>query len=158
MTRILVLSSLLLAAACGASSSSTPAPAVRSQEAPTVRSDADSAHAECVDLFERQRTCSAEYIPALVDIRVRHDLPAGIAAADREGGRAALVAEAQAEWAADSTDDAIAATCRHIVDGTEPAALDRHRQQAATCLAASDCAGFVACIAPATEAWLTAGK
>jgi hypothetical protein len=155
MTRILVLSSLLLAA-CGASSSPAPAPAVRSQEAPTVRGDADSAHADCVTLFERQRTCSAEYVPALVDIRVRHDLPAGIAAADREGGRAALVAEAQAEWAQDSTDEAIAATCRHIVDGTDPAALDRHREQARACLAASDCAGFVACIAPATEAWLTA--
>jgi hypothetical protein len=159
MTRMfaLAIAATALLAAC-ASSSPAPSPAVRSQPGPTVRADSDSAHADCVALFERQRTCSAEYIPALVDIRVRHDLPAGIAATDREGGRAALVAQAHDEWRSDSTDEAIAGTCRHIVDGSDPAELDERRAQVATCLAASDCTSFVACIAPPTEAWITARR
>jgi hypothetical protein len=156
----LAIASTALLAACGSSTTSAPAPSptVRSQEGPTVRGDVDSAHADCVALLERQRECSAEYVPALVDIRVRHDLPAGIAATDREVGRAALVAEAQEEWRGDSTDEAIAATCTRIVDGSEPATLDQYRAQAATCRSASDCASFVACIAPATEAWITAKR
>jgi hypothetical protein len=159
MTRMIALAiaATALLAAC-ASSSPAPSPTVRSQQGPTVRGDSDSAHADCVALFERQRTCSAEYIPALVDIRVRHDRPAGIAASDREGGRAALVAQAHEEWRGDSTDEAIDGTCRHIVDGSDPAELDGRRAQVATCLAASDCASFVACIAPATEAWITARR
>jgi hypothetical protein len=160
MTRMIALTATALLAACGSSSSSAPPPSpnLRSQQGPTVRGDADSAHADCVALLERQRTCSAEYIPALVDIRVRHDLPAGIAATDREVGRAALVAEAHEEWRADSTDQAIAGTCNHIVDGSDPGTLEQYRAQAATCRGAGDCASFVACIAPATEAWLTAQR
>src|SRR5690606_8363595 len=115
MTRT-ILSSLLLAlvagaAACGgadkpASSSTTAGP--QGNPAATDPSPRDT----CVALFERQRECTDLYLPALVDARVENDIPAGIAAKAAEpGGRDEIMATAQTEWANDSTDASIGATC-----------------------------------------------
>lgn len=138
-----ILSALLLstAAACGASeplpnATATPVPP------PVVKSSAETdLQAVCVSAFERQRSCSDTFIPTLVDARVRADVPAGIAEADRTRGRQALVAEANAEWQEDSTDQAIAATCRNLA--AQPPAGAREAME--RCLAESECQAFSTC-------------
>src|SRR5438067_7192500 len=65
------------------------------------------ATASCVRLFQRQRTCTQDFIPALVDLRRSLDRPAGIAQGDRQE----TIAAALEEWKSDSTDEAIGTTC-----------------------------------------------
>lgn len=102
----------------------------------------------CVKTFERQRSCTAAFIPALVAARVAADRPAGIAARDRREGRARLVAEALEEWKADSTDAAIAKGCREKVARLPPGEAPPVAVFEA-CLAKASCADFVACLIPA---------
>ena len=94
----------------------------------------------CVELLTRNRTCTDDYLPALVDLRARHDRPAGIAAkvsADREG----VIAEARTEWQTDSTDEAIAAVCAKAAASEDPASAEPAR----ACLAEQSCGAYVAC-------------
>ena len=110
-------------------------------------------HALCVQLFERNRTCSDVYIPALVDARARNDAPAGIAAqvaADRDG----VIAQARAEWANDSTDAAIDATCTAIVEHLSQADLD-DVGTARSCLAQTECTAYTTCSMPIFEKHFT---
>lgn len=135
---------LTLAAACGASeppasgtqtnrASELPAPEVkRSAEAP-------EAHETCVAVMRRQRECTDAFIPALVDARVRADVPAGIAQKDQELGREALVERALEEWATDSTDAAIDASCDQAAG--HPELVDR----AKACMNQTACDAFSAC-------------
>ncbi len=103
----------------------------------------------CTQVFQRARTCTDSYIPALVDARARHDRPAGIAEAvknDRDG----VIAQAKAEWAGDSTDAAITASCGNIVAGL----TDDDRglaDDARACVAQADCGAFTTCIMPIFE-------
>lgn len=102
-----------------------------------------SADDTCAQVFRQQRTCTDKYIPALVDLRAKLDLPAGIkskVASHRDD----VIAQAKDEWKKDSTDDAIAATCKKI-----PA--DAPVADAKACLAKTGCDAFVACIIPVTE-------
>jgi hypothetical protein len=111
-------------------------------------SDAD-AHALCVKMFVRDRQCTDQYIPALVDARARKDMPAGIAAevkSDRDG----VIAQAKQEWANDSTDAAIDSTCNAIIAHL----TDADRADAPTmaqCLEQADCGAYVACQLPVLE-------
>lgn len=102
----------------------------------------------CVRLFVRQRACTAEFIPALVEARVKADKPAGIAETDRQQGRDKLVKQALEEWKSDSADAAIARTCASL------ALPSPALEQADACLAQLDCAGFVKCVIPALSSTL----
>jgi len=156
-----ILSVLLLAAlvpGC-ASSSGAPAAGARTVEPPVIAADrSDDADPDCQAVFRRMRTCTDAWIPALVALRVRADVPAGIAETDRAIGRDALVARAREEWSHDSTDEAIGATCRRLGAALDPADADRVREASRACLAEATCDGFTACISPVVAAHLEPGS
>jgi hypothetical protein len=102
----------------------------------------------CRSLLARARECKAIYLPALVAERVRLDIPVGIAAADQQGGREALLAEALEEYAQDSTDAAIEATCEQLAAALPPERADRLVATGNACLARGACEPFAACAAP----------
>ncbi|HEU5059221.1 MAG TPA: hypothetical protein VFU21_21965 [Kofleriaceae bacterium] len=136
--------SLIPWAACGASdppaAGGTQSNAAQEVPAPQVKASAGAdAHATCVAVIRRQRDCTDVFIPALVDARVRADMPAGIAGKDKEMGRDALVAAALEEWKVDSTDDAIDATCDKAAG--HPELVDR----AQACMDETACDAFSAC-------------
>jgi hypothetical protein len=140
MSRVLavafVLSSTLALAATGCET-----PAAANPAKPMQAANAPDDHALCVQLMDKSRECTAAFIPALVDARAAADQPPGIAAqvkADRDG----VIAQANQEWANDSTDAAIDASCSKLPP------LDADRDTAKSCLAAADCAGFVSCAMP----------
>ena len=148
----LLVSSLI--AACGASDPSAPSEPV-SPAAPAAAPAPASSEAGpiemCRDTFVRQRECQDTYLPALVDLRVRLDVPAGIAARDREEGRESLLAVAEEEYADDSTDEAIAATCDKIVGESSPEMIDAMAPRMSECLAHDSCGPFVDCVLAITE-------
>jgi hypothetical protein len=150
-----MLSSLLLAlvagaAACGGSdkpAASDTTTTTQAQAAPATPRDT------CVAMFERQRACTDIYLPALVDARIANDRPAGIAARAAEpGGRDAMLATAQTEWANDSTDASISATCDDVLAKMPPEQSEGMMGQANQCLAADGCQAFVDCVIPMTVA------
>jgi hypothetical protein len=155
MTRTILPSVLLAlalvagAAACGgadtpAASGTTTTPQAQPATAGTPRDT-------CVALHERQRECTDIYLPALVDARISNDLPAGIAAKAAEpGGRDAIMATAQSEWANDSTDASISATCDNVIAEMPPEQAEGLAAQANQCLAADACQAFVDCVVPLT--------
>lgn len=137
-----------LIAACGASEpadTSEPAAAAVPSPTPAVAPSGADHHESCRKMFVRQRECGEEFLPALVDLRVRLDVPAGIAEADRDQGRQALLATARREWAADSTDEAIAARCDQIVADNPPETLEALEPRSGECLAHDSCQPFVDC-------------
>lgn len=140
---------LSLAAACGASE--PPAAGGTQSNAHVLRGTEVKSSAEkgegydtCVAVFRRQRDCTDAFIPALVDARVRADVPAGIAGKDKELGREALVAGAREEWQDDSTDAAIDRTCTAVTGAGTPGAPELITA-AEACLAESSCESFSAC-------------
>jgi hypothetical protein len=140
-----ILSATLLSSfalvGCGSSEPAETTPAVTTAPSPVVKSSGKDPYDVCVATFERQRACTDTFIPALVAARVEADRPAGIAEADKNEGRDALLATAHEEWKHDSTDESIAATCKKLVDSA-PAGLT---DEAEACLAESDCSGFSTC-------------
>src|SRR4051812_46532000 len=93
--------SILAVAGCSSTGSNAPTKQAIMVAAPTVQaydSRAQLRHT-CVAMLERARTCTDDYLAMLVDVRVRLDHPAGIAAMDRDRGRKSLLAEAHEEWA-----------------------------------------------------------
>jgi len=134
---------IALAAACGTTHDATP------NTQPTTKLQAMSStvdnQAFCVQGFQRARTCTDDYIPALVDARAKVDHPSGIAA-EVAKDRDAVIAKAKQEWANDSTDDAIAANCQQIMSSGafDPASIDAGK----ACMAQTECAAFTACIIP----------
>jgi hypothetical protein len=125
--------------------------------APTTESTAlagEDATAICTSVITRQRECSGTFVPALVDLRIRLDRPAGIAARGSGDGRAALVAAALDEWRADSTDQAIAATCSAVRGSAKSRSIDHHLVRAEDCLAQDSCDAFVSCLEPVLESFL----
>src|SRR3954467_11758301 len=103
MTRLAILALLVSsAAACGTTSEAAPAAKAKPSD-----------HDVCVSVFQKQRSCTDQFIPALVDLRAKHDNPAGIAAKVK-ADRAGVIKEAKAEWANDSKDAAIDQTCTKL--------------------------------------------
>jgi hypothetical protein len=97
----------------------------------------------------RARTCTSDYIPALVDARARQDKPAGIAAEvakDRDG----VIAQANVEWAEDSKDENIAAMCQHLAGNPSPE-MQADADTIKGCLAAASCSDYTACSMPVFE-------
>ncbi|HSK00612.1 MAG TPA: hypothetical protein VK932_05200 [Kofleriaceae bacterium] len=136
--------------ACSASEASAPPPVAPAQAEAEARSGNNpGARATCVDVFTRNRTCTAQYIPALVDLRAKYDQPPGIAA-EVAADRANVIAQANEEWAVDSTPEAIDATCTKIAASLSPGdQADLGGVQA--CLAIGDCAAYTACVMPYFE-------
>jgi hypothetical protein len=151
MVKHTLLALSLTLAACGPSTSN---PKGSTGLAPAVA--AADAKAGCVKLREKQRSCTADFIPALVDMRVKIDLPPGIAAAARTDGRDALVAKAHEEWKNDSTDASIAAMCEKMP--MPPGVTPAQRAAVAKCLSAPDCKAFVGCFLPILEEVMAAAK
>jgi hypothetical protein len=120
----------------------------RAPEATSLDDPAPGTQASCRALMQRQRACSAAFIPALVDARVERDEPAGIFARAHEIGREALVAEALEEWKADSRDEAIDGVCAEIARTIAPARVSELERSVGTCLQRSGCEAFVACAVP----------
>lgn len=115
--------------------------------------------ATCRESFARQKTCTDDFIPALVDARIELDLPAGIAAeGKKDGGRDALIAKAKQEWAEDSKPEAVAMKCTEM-SGKVPAEQKAELMEAhKKCLAISDCKEYVQCVMPITKKMLSAPK
>ena len=150
MVKHTVLALTLTLAACGPA---TPPP---NTPGPAPGVTAADAKAGCIKLREKQRSCTTDFIPALVDSRIKVDVPPGIAAAAKADGRDALVAKAHEEWKQDSTDAAIAAMCEKMP--MPPNATPAHREAAAKCLAMDDCKAFVGCFLPILEELLASGS
>lgn len=113
---------------------------------PATAAASTSAKEACVKVFERQRACTTDFIPALVDLRASVDKPKGIAAeAAKPGGRDALIQQALSEWKNDSTDAAIDATCSRIASSPKAAGA---KTMADSCVSSPDCPGFVKCVIP----------
>lgn len=158
MTRLFALS-LFVFTACASSKpepkpttpAADPAPAAA---APPAGGTADDMQAVCVQSFTRDRTCTAEYIPSLVDVRAKLDQPPGIAAQVKQD-RAGVIAKAQAEWAEDSKDEHIAAHCTQMTAHL-PDAARALGDAVRGCLAKADCASYVACMEPVEEQLMAA--
>jgi hypothetical protein len=149
MSRSLIVALALAPLAITACASSEAAPPPASTPAPAAASSSGDYQSLCVESMTKNRTCTAEYIPALVDSRAKIDKPPGIAEsvkADRDG----VIAKAMEEWAEDSKDENIARNCQmlteHMDDSAKPAA-DGIRG----CLAQQDCNAYVACAMPVFE-------
>jgi len=145
------LALFIFLAACAGSDAAPETTPTQSQSADPVPAAAPSLEPTCVRVFERQRSCTDDFIPALVDARIRADVPPGISARAQAGERDALIEEAKSEWANDSQDEAIQATCSRIAGSLSPEQSQQARESMSTCLATSACGEFVACIVPAIE-------
>jgi hypothetical protein len=148
MSRSLLLAPLLalLIPACSASEAAAPPPSSPAKAQPA---NAGNGKAVCVELFTRNRTCTAQYIPALVDLRAKYDVPAGITA-EVAANRDAVIAIANEEWAVDSTDAAIDATCTKITANLT-AADQAEFAPIQACLANQDCGAYTTCVMPYFE-------
>jgi len=149
MRKLSFLASLALMSACGGADTKVQPPQ------PVATSPSDL-HAVCVQTFERQRDCTDTFLPALVALRVKLDVPPGIASADATDGRDALIAKAKAEWQVDSTPTAIGQTCDRITQQTPQEKRDPTSEQAKQCLSATDCEAFTTCIMPVIEEHMVA--
>jgi hypothetical protein len=154
----LISTAILTAWLAGCATTADPAPAspaahsgeaAPAGQAAASPAEPDDLEQDCIEMFTRNRTCTDTYIPALVDLRVRYDQPPGIAdavATDRD----AVIAKAMEEWASDSTDSAIAATCKKIV-ASMPGAIAADAPAARECLAEQDCPAYTRCVMPLVE-------
>jgi hypothetical protein len=101
----------------------------------------------CVAVMQRARECTNDYIPQLVDLRAKHDMPPGIAA-EVAKDRDAVIAQAKQEWATDSQDPNIEANCDRLApDLTDPS----EQASANDCLGKQECVGFSTCVMPLFE-------
>lgn len=166
------LVSLFSLAACMGSNDASPdpsddAPAVLAEPLAPAARQADGVNADelkaselasatgdtpvariCRDLMRRSRDCSAVFLPTLVAERVRLDIPAGIAAHDAKIGRDALMSEALNEYADDSKDESIAATCSKVAAQLPADRGQRLISAGEGCLRLDACEPFVACAVP----------
>jgi hypothetical protein len=132
-----------LVTACGPASPQGPPPASAGPTKPT-----DDAVEACKAMFARQYECRETFIPALVDLRVKYDVPKGIAAhAAKPGGRDELIGMAQKEYDTDGVDPKRSEMCKGVAPGFPPEVVAAARK----CAASTDCASLVACVTPLQE-------
>jgi len=111
----------------------------------------------CVKTFERQYECTDDFIPALVDIRIKHGLlPATVANLPKqEGGREKLIEMALEEWKTDGTEPKLTESCQTMIQvvSAEESEEESEELRAAgeKCLATADCRSFVDCMMPVVE-------
>jgi hypothetical protein len=136
-------------AACAGSSDAAHRPAaeattVMPAAAPTV-ANADATPAEtCVAVMHKTRDCAQVYVPSLLALRVRLDLPAGIATRFKAEGEGAMLELAHSQFARDWSDDAITANCNALAakPATEQQTIITPERD---CLAKAECSAFAAC-------------
>lgn len=149
MSRSLIAALLFAPLAIAACASSEAAPAQTTKAQTASSSFAGEAQQLCVETMTKNRTCTDEYIPSLVDTRAKLDKPAGIAA-EVAADRAGVIAKAKAEWAEDSKDENIARHCQamteHMTEEAKPM-MDQLR----ACLAKDACGDYVPCVQPVFE-------
>ena len=135
---ILSLSLSVLAACEGAEARPAPTTAQKANAETGTAAD----HDMCVAFLTHARTCTDQYIPALVDQRAQLDRPAGIkakVARDRDG----MIAQAKQEWASDSSPENIEKMCSS--PKLAAAATDEKRQAVTACNANTDCIAYSQC-------------
>ncbi|HUJ63203.1 MAG TPA: hypothetical protein VLX92_32115 [Kofleriaceae bacterium] len=111
---------------------------------PPAHGSSAAQDALCASVMVRARTCTDDFVPALIDARARRDVPPGFAArvaADRDGA----IRDALVEWGQDD------AACDRIA-GALP---DDAWLSAQACLAVDTCGGFARCIVPVFEKHFT---
>ena len=102
----------------------------------------------CMAVSAKEAECSDDFVPALVDVRIKLDLPAGIAAAAAApGGKDQLLAQAKQEWAKDSSEAGRTEMCNKMAPQV-PAEIAK---AAAACDLKAACKDYVACIIPVEE-------
>ena len=143
-----ITASLLLAACGGSKGTDKIETPDNKLEAPATESVAAGAQATCVKAFQRSRTCTDDYIPMLVDVRIELDNPAGIAQAAQTEGRDALIAAAMQEWQNDSTDEAITRHCQNMVDKAPADVIAQLMPAQTACMAKDSCSEYAACVKP----------
>lgn len=131
-------------AACGGKKPETTS--TTTQPTSGTPTTASGAEAVCIEVMTKSRTCTTEFIPALVDVRAKHNNPEGIADAVK-ADRNAVISQAMTEWAVDSKDDAIARTCPQMANAMPDADVATSQG----CLAQAECGAFVACVMPQIE-------
>lgn len=144
MSRIalaLVLALAPLVAACGTASEASPA-----KPEPAQATTAGDFQTACMTVMQRNRTCTDDFIPALVDMRARKDLPPGIADAVAKD-RAGVIAKAKEEWAGDSTDEAFARQCQMLTEHATP----ENAAAGQACMAKDTCGEYAPCIVSVME-------
>lgn len=148
-TRSLFAALSLLSLAISACASSEAAPSQTAKTQPASASIPAEAQQLCVETMTKNRTCTDEYIPSLVDTRAKLDKPPGIAEKVK-ADRAGVIAQAKAEWAEDSKDENIARQCQamteHMTEDARPM-MDALR----ACLAKDACGDYVPCVQPVFE-------
>lgn len=137
--RLLSVSLLALAACAGAEADPKTA------ASPASTAPAPTAVEQCEAFFAKAATCSQEYIPALVDLRIELDKPAGIAEYARTDGRDAVIAHAREEWAQDSQPAAIHANCEQVTQKVPADQLETLAAAAQQCMAMADCGAYSQC-------------
>lgn len=141
-------------AACGGAEASSPAPT----STPAAAEGDPDAVAACETFMARARDCTDDYIPALVDLRIELDLPAGIADFARTDGRDAVIAKAMEEWATDSQPAALAANCQRVTTSMPAEQRDAMAPAAAACLAQTACDAYATCAIELMRPHMTAAK
>ena len=112
---------------------------------------ADGLFDACKTAMTKARECTDEYLPALVDVRIKIDIPAGIKAEAEANGRDALLATAQEEWKDDSTDEAITKQCEQVNAHMPAEYREKNISTSNECAAKDACGDFVTCIMPLHE-------
>ena len=133
----------LTVAACGGKK---PETSTTTQPTSGSATSAAGAEAVCVEVMTKNRTCTTEFIPALVDVRAKYNNPEGIADAVK-ADRNAVISQALTEWAVDSKDDAIARKCPEMANAMQDADVAASKG----CLDQAECGAYVACIMPQFE-------
>lgn len=111
----------------------------------------------CDRYYARERVCVADYLGALLAVRVEYDQPSGIAAEVARDGRAAVLARMRPEWERDTTLANTTRVCRAVETETPPDRIDGLLADGARCDAAPDCAGFTACTVEGQRAYIKSG-
>lgn len=135
---------------CGGSPKSEP-------KEPAAPSDGGDLLSICVKTFERQYECTDDFIPALVDIRIKDGLlpPGADEIAKEEGGRDKLIQMAMEEWKTDGVEPARTESCKKMTQVVTPEEGEQLKAAGQKCLATADCKAFVDCIMPVLEEQMT---
>ncbi len=132
---------------CSASEQPNAAPSASAQP---LSAAADASYAQCLALRNRERSCTQQYIPALVDARIEMDRPQGIAAQAKTEGRDSLIAQAFKEWEVDSVN--AEEFCRGQLSRLPSPAVEVFLKGAGACIERSSCTQFVSCWVPQLKA------
>ena len=139
-----------------------PRPATTAASTPTTSpAAAEDIRPMCAEEIRRELSCQDDFVPMIVDVRSKLDLPKGMAERTRTpAGRDEVIAEARVLFAKDYAVDKIPAVCEQRqaqVAGIPPEVVEQLKVMSAACAAEKDCPGFTRCMAPILEKMLAMG-